>query len=316
MSEQPVFAYVFSEETTKEILAGNAFLGVGGAKRNNGTSLELGKPLVINSESVGKSSESGSDIDKQIKKLSVDNNKLLATLGNLAKIEENTWLSYALSRQTYNITVEGFKETLHSIDEIKQYLEVKDLMDEYDRINTYKLDLSSYAGKMRSPGYNVTNSSIDERLNEIAVHLQKQTGIFCSKNADSILAFQIISSLICPFSYAVRKYSALYYYEAGLSPANYETWIGVIEALYNNREFQDHLMYHLRLDSGLSVRDCVTTFACLNDKAKELVSQIKFDNTYVTSHSKDEYLTLGETIQQKIRNDDYKIIDGMMRIML
>ena len=316
MSEQTVFAYVFSGETTKEILAGNAYLGVGGAKRNNGTSLEQGRPLVISRKDTGEAAETSSDLHTKIAKLNKDSNQLIASLGNLAEIKEATWLSHALTRQTYSITIEGFKETLYGLDEIKQYLKAKSLSDEYDRINTYKLNLSSYAGKMRSTGFSVANSPIDERLDEIAVNLQKQIGVFCAKNTDSILAFQIISTLIESFSYVLRRYSALYFCETGFLPANYETWVEVIEILFNNRDFQDHLMYHLRLDSGLSVRDCVTAGACSEGKAKELVSQIDFDTMYVASHSKEEYIALGDTIQRKIESDDYQISDGKMTVLL
>lgn len=90
----------------------------------------------------------------------------------------------------------------------------------------------------------------------------------------------------------------------------------IIKALYYNGDFQDFIIYHFRLDYELSLQNSLALNDCFKKKVKNLVEQIKFDTKYIISHSKDEYLALGDIVEQKIEKGNYQISDGKMIILL
>ena len=46
------------------------------------------------------------------------------------------------------------------------------------------------------------------------------------------------------------------------------------------------------------------------------ISQMEIDRRYALCHSKEQYLSIGKQIEEKIKTNDYEIIEGHMLIEL
>lgn len=326
MSETKCFCYTFSQETTKQISEGNAYLSTGGAKGSNGKMIELGKPILLDKDILRELSQSkNDDISNSLELLRVANKNLDLSIDNMEELQKTIWLNYAVSRKTFGITIEGFRQTLMGLDNISEQLHSikhiivnKDTNDYLELLTRYRNYLNSDAGIMAGKRFDATNTyiMIVPHLDEISAFINRINQEFQKDTINGLLACNIIIGLLGPFSYVVQKYSVLYYYENNYFPPNLDTWIETIDNISKSKRFTERLMYCIRLESELPLQDKFIAYNKVISNIAGYVEAIIFDREFALCHEKEEYLTINNHLQEKIESGDFKVIDEHLCILI
>ena len=116
--------------------------------------------------------------------------------------------------------------------------------------------------------------------------------------------------MLNPYCYVVRRYSSLYYYENDCFPANYDSWVEIVNRIISDSQFKKRLQYCLRLNCDLTLEDVLIARDKVLFNISDSLCQIDFEKRYILCHSKEQYLSIGNQLEQKIASNDYQIIDG------
>lgn len=308
---QKIYLYSHSPEAEEAVEAGSAKLSTGGIRRNDGTILDSPKPLVVTIDEL-KAMLSGNtrtqSMDVQIAKVS---NKLELSQQTIQQLAETAWLNNALIGQMYVMTSAGFQGTLNGIeaisaklDEHTQYVRHRDMATLQENVKRYIGNLKSDAGKLAIPRFDVTNSQVDEHLNEIAAFIEYQLNELAIGYENSYLRFQIIHELIRPFAYVTCLFFARYYFDDGVEPGNYDNLIDVINKTAESAKLINIAQYYINLELDIPYRDKVRLGNEIRSNLKLLTQTMIFNEDYVFHHSKKQYFTRDEKLQLLMEKPD------------
>lgn len=322
-----IYLYEHTPEAIEEVHSGNAVRSSGGIRRigeGGGSFIELARPASLSVADfqdlfVGK--EHALEIDERLKNF--ESRIPLSDFG-LREIENAAWLNNAAIRSTYNLTANGFQQILQGLEYVakqlsayEQYVYERDKKQLAQETQKYINYLKTDAGNLWSRKYNVTNGNIAEHLDQMAAFIKTLMQDIKS-DGDSFIAVMILKDLLPPFAYVVRRYSALYYYEndGELMPGAYDEWTSVISMVAKSRKYKEQLTYYINLKFTMPFKDKMLLSNIICVGLRQLIYNVGFDKNYSRRHSRDEYLSIGEQIREKIVMKEYDIDGGVMRIFL
>jgi hypothetical protein len=298
LGNKKIYLYSHSPEAGEAVEAGNAKLSTGGIRRNNGTILDPPTPLAFTVDELKAMLSDDSRIqsmDVQIAKVS---NKLELSQQTVQQLTENAWLNHALTGQMYAMTSAGFQRTLDGIaaisaklDKYAEYVRHRDMADLQEKMNRYIANLKSDAGKLVLPKFDVTNSQVDEHLNETAAFIEHQLNELATEHDNGYLRFQIIHELIRPVAYVTGLFFARYFFDNEVKPGNYDSLIDVINKTAGSTKFANLAQYYINLELDIPYRDKVRLGSEVRSTLKLLPRAMAFNEDYVIHHSEKEYFS-------------------------
>jgi len=314
---QKIYLYTHSPEAEKAVDSGEAAFSSGGARRLNGTMLDMAKPLSFTLDEL---KEMVSD-NEQVNALDEKVMRITAKLGlseqGLQELSRIEWLNNALIGQVYSLTYAGFKHTLMGIEfisshlsDLSQYIRQRDLADIKEKTEKYISYLDADAKKLNLPKFDVTSSNVDEHLNDIAAFIRRNYDGVLNETIDGFLASSIIEALIVPFTTVMAMYAIRFYYDNGTSAGGSDKWAELIYSISSSNRFKEKLQYYVHLETELPFRDKVQIGRERVRKIASLPDMIAFENEYAMYHSKEEYLEKEKTIQKLLANPDEIPEDG------
>lgn len=328
MSFDNILLYEQSSEALEAVKSGNAIVSSGGIRRKGeaGTGfLELAKPAVLSVadfQSLFERKEHGQETDEHLGRLDV---QLALSTEGMKEIKKIGWLNNAAIQRTYVLTYEGFCQTLYGLEAVtnqiskfEQYVKKREIKQLAQETQTYINYMKTDAGDLRSKKYSVMNGRIAEHLDQISAFLKRLMSGITNNEGDSFVAMQVLVALLPPFSYVVRKYSALYFYEndGELMPGDYEEWVKTISSVVRSKLFREKLTYYINLKTSIPFKDKMRLSREMRGGMMKLVASVEFDRNYIESHTKEEYLSIENQIRQKIEMSDYYIFDRNAVIFL
>ena len=321
MNLDNILLFEQSPEALEAVKSGNAFVSTGGIRRKGETGtgfLEQAKPAalsVADFQSLFEGKEHALETDERLSNLDA---QLALSAEGLKEIENIGWLNNAAIQRTYVLTYEGFRQTLcglesvaHQLSGLEQYVRKRDIKQLAQETQTYINYLKTDAGDLRSKKYSVTNGKIAEHLDQISALVKRLMSDLENNEGDAFVAVQILRALLPPFAYVVRKYSALYFYEndGELMPGDYEEWVKTISSVARSKLFREKLTYYINLKTSIPFKDKMLLSREIDSGVSKLVSSVEFDRNYIESHSREEYLSIGDQLCKKIDAKDY-YVDG------
>lgn len=324
LEENARFLFTFSAEATAEWMAGNVSLSSGGLRKPDGTMLELAKPVLIDPTDVAKIPNRS--VDEQLTmQIKATNNMLDQVIADNQALSKIAWMNYAVNCRTYEMTYKGFQAVIQRLDSISvQFsdfqvrLDNKEFNDALELNNKYKNNLQTIAGVMETKSFNAGMAAltIEPMLNEIQAYFERlYSELKARVKADQLILGSIVF-LLEPYCYVVRRYSALFYYENEIYPANYQTWIDIVSRIVHDARFKDRMQYFLRVNSNLTLEDVLIAKTKALFNLEGSIYQMKIDRRYALCHSKEQYLSIGKQLQDKIAYTDYQLIDGHLCVEL
>lgn len=325
MSEENArFLFTFSAEATAELMAGNVSLSSGGLRKPDGSMLELAKPVLVDPADVAKIPNCS--VDEQLTmQIKATNNMLDQVIADNQALSKIAWMNYAVNCRTYEMTYKGFQAVIQRLDSISAQfsdfqvrLDNKEFNDALELNNKYKNNLQTIAGVMETKSFNAGMAAltIEPMLNEIQAYFERlYSELKAGVKADQLILGSIVFMLE-PYCYVVRRYSALFYYENEIYPANYQTWIDIVSCIVHDARFKNRMQYFLRVDSDLTLEDVLIAKTKALFNLKGSISQMEIDRRYALCHSKEQYLSIGKQLQDKIAYKDYQLIDGHLCVEL
>ena len=314
---QRIYLYSHSPEAEKAIELGEAAISSGGARRPNGTMLDMAKPLSFTlddlKEMVGNDKQL-LDTDQKVKQLS---SRLGLSEQGMQELSKIGWLNNAAIGQVYSMTYVGFKQTLAGIEyisshlmELSQYVRQRDLDDMKEKTDRFITYLDADAKKLDLPKFDVTSSNVDEHLSDIAAFIKRNYDGVINESGDGFLASSIIEALIVPFTTVATKYAIRFFYDNGTSAGGSDKWAELIYTIASDRRFKDKLRYYVYLETELPYKDKVRLGRERVRRIAALPNTVAFENEYALYHSKEEYLEKGKAIQHLLANPDEIPDDG------
>ena len=312
------FLFTFSAEATKQLQSGNVSLRSGGLRKPDGTMLELAKPVLISSSDIAM--VSNREEDEIIKeKLMMANGKLDQMISDSSALKELVWMDYAVNCRSYEMTYQGFRTVISQLNSIstqisnlQSRLEHKEIYDALEITSKHRNNLTSVAGIMEMPRFSALSASlnIEPIINDIHAHFERLYSDLKGGVTSDWVIFSSIELLLNPYCYVVRRYSSLYYYENDCFPANYDSWVEIVNRIISDSQFKKRLQYCLRLNCDLTLEDVLIARDKVLFNISDSLCQIDFEKRYILCHSKEQYLSIGNQLEQKIASNDYQIIDG------
>lgn len=314
-----ILLFEHSSEALDAVKSGNAVVSAGGIRRRGeaGTGfLEQAKPAalsVADFQSLFEGKEHALKTDEHLCHL---DKQLALSAESLKEITNVEWLNNAAIQRTYVLTHEGFLQALHGLESVmnqlsglEQYLRKRDIKHIAQETQTYINYLKTDEGDLRSKKYSVTNGKVAEHLDKISALIKSLMSDLESDGEDVFVVVQVLCSLLPPFTFVVRKYSALYFYEndGELLPGDYDEWTHTIYSVAKSRAFGDKLTYYINLKTAIPFKDKMLLSREIRGEISKLISGVEFDRKYIESHSKEEYLSIDKQIIQKIEKKDYYI---------
>lgn len=323
MEETKCFCYTFSKKTTEQILNGEAFLAPGGAKSRNGQMLEFGRPMILNK---GENDSIDLEKDKETRMMIASCNKQLDLYDQkIEGIQKSLWLNSAALQQLSTITFDGFSCVIERLDIMSEDIKTiqktitenhqnERLKELWKHISMVKSDIDCMSMK----GFNASSNfmMMKNDIGEIMSFLKIVNKEFLEGTIDGKLAHSIISSLLLPYAFVVKSYSALYYYENDKYPMAYEDWVETINEIVNSQKFKNRLMYYARLERDIALEDKLTACKCSTNNLRAIGSDVSIDKEYALMHTKEDYLCREQNIMRKIDNGQYDVIEGHLLVML
>lgn len=322
--ENARFLFTFSAEATAELEAGNVFLSSGGLRKPDGTILELAKPVLIDSADIAKIPNRTED-EYLVSKLRAINSKQDQIISNDQALTQIAWMNYAVNCRTYELTYQGFQTVIERLDTISAQLNrLQERLDRREFNNTtkmynkYKGNLKTMAALMETKRFNIGDSAanFEQMITVVQVHFEQLYSDLNNEEQSLQLALESIVFLIEPYCYVIRRYSALYFYENGGYPANYDTWTAIVNCIIADSRFKKRLEYFLRVNSELNLEEILIARNKAMFNLQGIIAQIDFDHRYALCHTKEQYLSIDKQLEDKIVANDYKVVDGHMLIEL
>lgn len=328
MKLDSILLFEQSPEALEAVKSGNAVVSTGGIRRKGDAGsgfLELAKPAslsVADFQSLFEGKNHALETDSRLGELE---SRLALSDDGIKEVERIGWLNSAAIKRSYAVTYEGFQRTLQGIESVANqisnlelYIRGRDMKAVAQEAQSYINYMRTDAGHLRSQKYNVTNGSIAEHLDQISAFIKRLLDDIGSNDQGSFLAMQILTNLLGPFSYMVRKYSSLYYFEndKALMPGNYDEWVDTIYRVSKSKLFREKLTYYINLKTSIPFRDKMALARSITSCNAELVSGIQFDRSYIESHEKNEYLAIEKQICEKIEKEDFYIVDNKVVLFL
>lgn len=319
MNLENILLFEHSPEALEVVKPGNAIVSSGGIRRKGeaGTGfLEQAKPAalsVADFQSLFEGKEHALKTDVRLSHLEA---QLALSDAGVKEIQSIGWLNNAAIQRTYTLTHEGFLQTLQGLEFVtqqlsglEQYVRRRDIEGLAQETQTYINYLKSDAGDLRSKRYSVTNGKIAEHLDQISALIKRLLSDVENNEGDQFISVQILTALLPPFAFVVRKYSSLYYYEndGELMPGDYEEWVKMLSLASKSKAFKEKIEYYINLKYSIPYRDKVLLYRGFSSEITKLLANVKFDKNYIKSHSKEEYLSLNKQICQRIEAKDYYI---------
>lgn len=328
MNKNNIFLYEVSQDALDEINSGKAKLSSGGIIRIGSAGKgfhELAKPVsmsVADLETLFESKEHALLTDEQLSRL---DSKLALSEEGLREIQRTEWLNYEVLQRNYILTYKGFVQTVNEIKiatkqlkEFELYVRKRDVKDLNEKMQVFINYMNSDVGDLRSKKYSPTNGKIGEHLDQISALIERLINDIETEDGDLFFSFIMLIKLLQPFAFVVKLYSAAYFYEndGELMPGNYEKWVNIISEVSKSKKFKDFTEYYIKLKTELPYREKILLSRMISDLPSKALASIEFERHYISNHSKEEYLSIGDQICRKIESKDYRFIKGKLCIFL
>lgn len=318
-----IFLFEQNEEAVQAVKAGRAKIGSGGIRRLDGTFLNMAKPATLSVSDL-QSLFKNDELSTKMGEYSSNIVSHLSASGEVIKhIEEYEWLNNSLIQRTYVMNYEGFQSTIDCLDRVrsdifklKEYIRQRDINDMLERTQLYRSNLITDFSNLESPKYDAINSNIAEHLNQISAFLNRLLQDIIQNNDNAFIALQIVGSLVVPYSVLVRRFSAVIYYENGHLPGNYTEWVNTLLKTTYRGEMLNKTMYYMGVKTTLPFKERLRVAANQNTRLYRIIFGVQFDEKYIRSHKKEEYIGLSKQIQNKLITRDYYEYNGNKCIFL
>ena len=310
-SNKRIYLYSHSPEAEKRIEAGEAIISTGGARSKDGTMIEMAKPLSFTIAELKEMVGNDDGIKATNQKIEALGAELGLSQQGVKELSRIGWLNNAAIGQVYSLTYSGFERTLEglkyiseNITELGQYLRQRDLGEIREKTDRYMSYLKSDNQKLDLPKFDVTNSNIEDHLNDIAAFIQHLYDDLKNGDINGFLYCAIIESIIVPFSTVVRKYSIRFFYDNEVAPGSFEKWIKLIKLTTQSQWFRNKIQYYINLETELPYHDKVLLGRRCVMRIAPLLKQIAFDAEYALYHTQEEYLSMNKRIKQLLLSSD------------
>ncbi len=309
-NDRVAFIFAFSPQNTKQILDGSLPLKKGGVRAENGGAfMELGQPIFLDNGGIDLQAINDISVDVQSKLLSIRDMQIDAKVG-IEQLKDNTMLMGTILKHMYVMTFEGFSQVLQNLNIITNQISAFEAEyaanEESKRLEQFckfKLSLNSAADFLCEDEFSVSSAHmyITPILDEIAAFLDVGMHRFKANIGNKELLISSMISLIQPYSYVVRRYSALYYLKKGHFPANNDNWIKPISTIKKTTGFYDHYHYILRVNGNLPLPEAHSLTKHLQNQVFLQIRQIETEKLYLPHINMEDYLNQEEFI---LRNYD------------
>ena len=322
--EKVRFMFALSAEGTQQLQEGTLILSSGGLRRPDGSLYEMATPVRFDPKSIPQDTDKTAEEVFQ-RRLALTTAKLDQTLQDVNAFKDIAWMNYAVNCRTYEMTYQGFQRLIGQLDNIsaqlsrvERRLDNKEFNDRLEIANKYKNKLKSIAGFMEIKNFNATSAflNVASILDEIEAYFERLHNELKTGTGNDQIVLESIVFLLGPYTYVVRRYSALFYYENEDYPPNYEKWVEAVSKITRDAMLKNKFQYYLRLNSNCSLEDVYIARDRAMFNLRGFVGHIGFDRSYVLQHSKEEYLSIDRQLQDKIEQKEYQIIDGHLCIEL
>lgn len=308
---QRIYLYSHSPEAEKLIESGEGAISTGGVRRSDGTMMDMAKPLSFTLDEL-KEVVSDKELliasDQKVEQLS---SKLGISEQAIHELSRIGWLNNAAIRQVYSMTYAGFKQTLAGLEylsshltELGRYIQQRDLDNIVESAERYNAYLDADAKKLDLPKFDVTNSNIDDHLNDIEAFIKRNYVCVLNGTTDGFLATSIISSLIVPFTTVTTKYAFRFFYDNRTTAGSMGKWVELIYKIASNNRFKEKLQYYFFLETEMPYQDKVQIGRGRIRIIDSLPAILAFENEYSLYHSKEKYLERARPIQKLLANPE------------
>lgn len=220
------------------------------------------------------------------------------SMKNINEIKEVSWLTYAATQQLACITLDGFMITLDRLDKIT------DQLSQFMQYMENDMDISEL------------RTTIIPFLDELSSFIDRINKEFIDRIIDGRLAIGIITGLVGPFAYVLKRCSALYYYQKQSEPPALGDWIDTLKAVAENKMFRQRLMHIIRVESNWSMENKFIACNKIVHSVSECINAIEFEREYILIHPKEEYLSMEKRLLNKIKAEDYEKNEGLIFVKL
>lgn len=322
--ENARFLFMFSAEATAELEAGNVSLSSGGLRKSDGTILELAKPVFIDPADIAKIPNRTED-EYLVSKIGAINSKQDQIILNDQALTQIAWMNYAVNCRTYELTYQGFQAVIERLDTIstqlnrlQERLERREFNNMTKMYSKCKGNLKTMAALMETKSFNIGDSAahFEQMITAVQTHFEQLYSDLNNEKQSLQLALESIVFLIEPYCYVIRRYSALYFYENGGYPANYDAWTAIVNCIIADSRLKKRMEYFLRVNSELNLEEILIARNKAMFNLQGIIAQIDFDHRYALCHTKEQYLSIDKQLEDKIVANDYKVVDGHMLIEL
>lgn len=314
-----IYLYSHSPEAEKAIESGEVAISTGGARRSDGTMMDMAKPLSFTLDEL---KEMVSDekqfmvADKKIKQIG---EKLQLSEEGMQEISRIGWLNNAAIGQAYSMTYAGFQRTLSGLEyiasnmeEFRQYVRQRDFNDLKEKTERFITYLESDMRKLELPRFDVTNSNVDEHINDIGSFIKRMYVGLLDGSEDGFFACIIINALIVPFTEVLKKYAVLFFYDNGVTAGGCNKWSKLISDISSDQRFREKIQYYIHLETDMPYKDKIVLGCRCLKKVVSLPDSIAFDAEYALYHSKEEYLSKSKDVKKIIDISDGIPDDGKL----
>lgn len=318
-----VFLYEHTPEAMQALESGEAHFSTGGLRRKDGTLLEMSKPAKMSIEDLKAMLAEKSDDTHIARKLQELSETTALSERNFAELENLQWANNILAKQNYVMTYEGFRTVIQGVERLnkelaglKEYMREKDIEAIQKDAQRYTNYMKTDAGNLRAVSFDVTNSNIAEHLDDTAAFLKSMVTQLENESDNAYVLLQTLVSLLTPFAYIVRKFSALYYYQNGFEPGDYEEWVDTIRKIIGSKAVRNYMDYFLSVRTAMTFRERTTCSRQITNCMKQTLSAVKFEEHYIHAHTKEEYLGMPDKIAQQISEDRYWNLGNGMALLV
>lgn len=310
-AKKRLYLYSHSPEAEKLIDSGEAIISSGGVRSKDGTMKEMAKPLSFTIEELKEMISDDKHLITTDEKVEALGTELELSQQGIKELSEIGWLNSAAIGQVYSLTSAGFERTLEGLSYISenitnlgQYIQQKDVSEIREKTDKSMSNLKSYNQKLGLSKFDVTNSNIEDHLNEIAAFIRRLYDDLHNGDINGFLYCSIIQAIIVPFSTVVRKYAIRFFYDNGVAPGSFNKWVELINLITQGQWFRDKLQYYINLETDLPYRDKVLLGRKCIKRIAPLPNMIAFDAEYALYHTEKEYLNMGKSIKELLLSSD------------
>ncbi len=304
-NDHVAFIFAFSPHNTKRILDGSLPLKKGGVRdENGGAFMELGQPVFLENGGIDLQAINDISVDVQSKLFCIRDMQNESILG-IKQLKNNAMLMGTILKQMYVMTFDGFSRVIQNLNTISNQIsayEAEYVANEeskrFEQFCKFRLSLNSAADYLCTNEFSASNAHmyITPILDEIAAFLDVGMHRFKANIGNKELLISSIISLIQPYAYVVRRYSALYYFKKGHLPANYDNWIKPISTIEGTNRFYDHYHYMLRINGKLTLSEAHSLTRYLQNQVVLQIRQIETEKFYLPCINMEKYLNQENSI--------------------